>query len=439
MSSNTNQKKWLWPVVFGALAAVVLLAVALNYAVRAERNVRYVGMMDVVAEKLSKTFRGVEMNAENVFDEVAKHMESPQAVVEALGSKTSLNPDVIGYFAAFIPNYFPQEGRWFQPYVHQGDSTEFMLTFVGSARHDYTTSTWYVQGIKEKESFWSEPYYYEDDLNVASGYYMTFATPIFDAQGRLACVCGADMTQEWMIEQLRQIEDEVRNDELLNNYRLSGNDDFFIVILNDDGTSFAHPDGDIVTMVGGYCRREMKKNVFIAQARMSILRRLYVVALTAVMATLAAMAQTSDAGGNDRIAQLEKEMYRYYSSNAIDSFMLITDQLIEACREAGPSQERLFYKAWSNQAIYSFNRVNRTRGLELAHQIHDYAYQHDSKFGLYTSTYALATMSSSLRHFVQAEHEFTEAINYQHRRERRRPLPRVGENLCQYGEAREGA
>ena len=147
---------------------------------------------------------------------------------------------------------------------------------------------------------------------------------------------------------------------------------------------------------------------------LSMLRRLYVTVLTAVMATLAVVAQTSGAG-DDRIAQLEKEMYRYYSSSAIDSFMLITDQLIEACREAGPSQERLFYKAWSNQAIYSFNRVNRTRGLELAHQIHDYAYQHDSKFGLYTSTYALATMSSSLRHFAQAEHEFTEAINYQHR------------------------
>ena len=139
------------------------------------------------------------------------------------------------------------------------------------------------------------------------------------------------------------------------------------------------------------------------------------VALTAIMATLAAVAQTSGTAGDDRIAQLEKEMYRYYSSNAIDSFMLITDQLIEACREAGPSQERLFYKAWSNQAIYSFNKVNRTRGLELAHQIHDYAYQHDSKFGLYTSTYALATMSSGLRHFAQAEHEFNEAINYQHR------------------------
>jgi hypothetical protein len=83
---------------------------------------------------------------------------------------------------------------------------------------------------------------------VTNGYYVTFATPIFDAQGRLACVCGADMTQEWMIDQLRQIEDEVKNDELLNGYRLPGEDDFYIVILNDDGTSFAHPDGDVVTM-----------------------------------------------------------------------------------------------------------------------------------------------------------------------------------------------
>lgn len=34
------------------------------------------------------------------------------------------------------------------------------------------------------------------------------------------------------------------------------------------------------------------------------------------------------------IEQLEKEMYRYYSSNESDSFMLVTDRLIEACREA---------------------------------------------------------------------------------------------------------
>lgn len=117
----------------------------------------------------------------------------------------------------------------------------------------------------------------------------------------------------------------------------------------------------------------------------------------------------------DQIAQLEREMYRYFSSSESDSFMIVTEKLIEACRQAGPSQERLFYKAWSNQAIYYFMKISRSRGLEMAQQIHDYAYQHDSKFGLYTSTYALSTMSSSLHQFEQAEREFNEAINYQHR------------------------
>ena len=60
MDTNTNHKKWLWPVGTGALAViVVLLAVALSYAVRAERNARYVGMLNVVEGKLSKAIRGV--------------------------------------------------------------------------------------------------------------------------------------------------------------------------------------------------------------------------------------------------------------------------------------------------------------------------------------------------------------------------------------------
>ena len=57
MDTNTNLKKWLWPVVIGALVAVVLLAVALSYAVRAERNARYVGMMNVVCRRPSGAWR----------------------------------------------------------------------------------------------------------------------------------------------------------------------------------------------------------------------------------------------------------------------------------------------------------------------------------------------------------------------------------------------
>lgn len=244
------------------LFVISLLSLIFLYNVqKREKDVRYVGIMNVVTEKLSKTISGVELNANNVFDEVRKHLDSPETVIAALKNKTSLNLDVIGYFAAFVPNYFPQEGRWFQPYVHQGDSTEFVLTLVGSARHDYTTSsTWYVQGVKEKDSFWSQPYYYEDDLNVASGYYITFATPIFDKDGRLACICGADMTQDWLTGKLRKIENEVKHDELLNRYTTLGGSDFYIVILNNsDGSCFVHPDGDVVTLDGEVLADDLKQ------------------------------------------------------------------------------------------------------------------------------------------------------------------------------------
>ena len=144
----------------------------------------------------------------------------------------------------------------------------------------------------------------------------------------------------------------------------------------------------------------------------NLLGRLFMAIAFSVMVSIHAAAQNV---GHADIAQLEKDMYRYFSSSESDSFMIVTDRLIEACRKAGLSQERLFYKAWSNQAIYYYLKVNRTKGLEMAQQIHDYAHQHDSKFGLYTSLYALSTMQSSLRRYDQAEKGFLEAIDYQHR------------------------
>ena len=187
------------------------------------------------------------MNAMNVFDEVGKHLDSPEAVIAALESKTSLNPDVRGYFAAFEPNYFPEKGTWFEPYVVHVDSSEFEVRMVGSARHNYHKSGWYVRAKKTSETFWSDPYYYYDGSDI-SGHYTTFVQPVYDAQEQLVCVCGADMTFEWLGKELQRIDDSFRNNELLNHYLLNGGDDFFTVVINDDGSCIASPVGKKVAL-----------------------------------------------------------------------------------------------------------------------------------------------------------------------------------------------
>ena len=248
-SKTTTGKQTLYVLitVLAVLSIVCSIALYKCYqASLAERHVRYVGMMNVASEKIAKTIRGMEMNAMNVFDEVEKHLNTPEDVIMALESKTSLNPEVRGYFAAFEPEYFPKKGQWFEPYVYHVDSSAFEVRQVGSARHNYHKSDWYVRAKQSNESFWSDPYYYYDGTSI-SGHYTTFVKPVFDKTGRLACVCGADMTFEWLAKELQRIDDEARQNALLHRY---GGDesDFYTVVINSDGSCIAHPEGKTAMM-----------------------------------------------------------------------------------------------------------------------------------------------------------------------------------------------
>ena len=231
---------------------VFIVASGISYwiyyqAVKSASHTHYVGIMNVAAEKIGNTVSSMEMNAMNEFDEVEKHLDTPASVIAALESKTSLNPEVRGYFAAFEPNYFPSEGQWFEPYVHHVDDNDFEVRQVGSASHNYHKSEWYIRAKDTKESFWSDPYYYFDGTSI-SGHYTTFVKPIYDKTGNLACVCGADMTFEWLSKEVHQIDDDSRNNDLLNFFLLNDGGEYYTVVLNNDGSSIASPEGKPVKL-----------------------------------------------------------------------------------------------------------------------------------------------------------------------------------------------
>lgn len=247
-----SSKKYMRSIMLETLA-VFIVASGISYwiyyqAVKSASHTHYVGIMNVAAEKIGNTVSSMEMNAMNEFDEVEKHLDTPASVIAALESKTSLNPEVRGYFAAFEPNYFPSEGQWFEPYVHHVDDNDFEVRQVGSASHNYHKSEWYIRAKDTKESFWSDPYYYFDGTSI-SGHYTTFVKPIYDKTGNLACVCGADMTFEWLSKEVQQIDDDSRNNDLLNFFLLNDGGEFYTVVLNNDGSSIASPEGKPVKLI----------------------------------------------------------------------------------------------------------------------------------------------------------------------------------------------
>lgn len=246
-----SSKKYMRSIMLETLA-VFIVASGISYwiyyqAVKSASHTHYVGIMNVAAEKIGNTVSSMEMNAMNEFDEVEKHLDTPASVIAALESKTHLNPEVRGYFAAFEPNYFPSEGQWFEPYVHHVDDNDFEVRQVGSASHNYHKSEWYIRAKDTKESFWSDPYYYFDGTSI-SGHYTTFVKPIYDKTGKLACVYGADMTFEWLGKELQKIDDDSRNNDLLNFFLVNEGGEYYTVVLNNDGSSIASPEGKPVKL-----------------------------------------------------------------------------------------------------------------------------------------------------------------------------------------------
>jgi hypothetical protein len=228
-------------VMLVLIASTAISLMACYQVCLAGAHSRYLGIKNVSSEKISKIIRGAEMNANNIFDEVGKNLNNPEDVVTALKSKANLNLDVRGYFAAFTPNYFPEKGTWFEPYIYQPEYGGFDYRQVGSARHNYTKSPWYVRAKDTGASFWSEPYYYYDGTSM-SGHYSTFVRPIYNAKGDLACVCGADMKFEWLAKELKWADERSKNNKVLNKYLKFTELNYYTVIIDSDGTCIAHPE-----------------------------------------------------------------------------------------------------------------------------------------------------------------------------------------------------
>ncbi len=110
------------------------------------------------------------------------------------------------------------------------------------------------------------------------------------------------------------------------------------------------------------------------------------------------------------IEQLQKEMYRLYSTHDADEFMDVTERLKKASLKAG--EEGLFYRTWANQASYNFAKISREKGGEIAKAMNDYSQKHDSKLGIYYSSLINANQASTLRMEEEAIRLYTKAIQY---------------------------
>ena len=138
----------------------------------------------------------VEVAAANMVWAIEHTLDQPDSIYNVSRRLVNQNSMIVGCGVCFIPDYYPQKGRWFEPYVAKRDDGFIEQMQIGSASHDYLNAKWFKTGMEAGEQgVWTEPYY--DDAG-ARMMLCTYTLPVHDKQGRVVAVMGADVSLDWL-------------------------------------------------------------------------------------------------------------------------------------------------------------------------------------------------------------------------------------------------
>ena len=202
----------------------------------------YEDILSITNEQLEGMLNLVETSSVNNVDEIEQYLEQPDALFEVLASELSLNPHIVGLGIAFIPDYYPEKGHWFEPYASQLAHGRIETRQIGSASHDYFQSEWYIKGIESGDGYWSEPYY--DDVG-AREMLCSYVIPLReDHDGKIVGVFCADMSLTGLTERVKEFNlGSNRHDNFsVLDFILGDITPPYCFILGRNGAFLVHPD-----------------------------------------------------------------------------------------------------------------------------------------------------------------------------------------------------
>ena len=143
----------------------------------------------------------VEVTMDNMAWVVADGLDEPEWMFSITKELVEHNPSILGSTVSFVPNYYPQKGRWFEPYAVRRPDGTIETMQLGSADHDYTQMAFFTDPIAKNGGSWCEPYY---DADGAKNTVTTYGVPVHNNKGEIVAVVDADIALDWLEEVMEE-------------------------------------------------------------------------------------------------------------------------------------------------------------------------------------------------------------------------------------------
>ena len=206
-----NQKKLSKAGGFWILliAALILEATAcLQYfysraAIRHEAESRARAELRAAELEINAATAELEAAAKMLTNMVELSLDYPEGMYTCTRTLVETLEHVESAGVAFIPDYYPSRGRWFEicsSRISSGDSTRIYTRQIGGKDHDYFQSEWFNNGLTIDSTWWSEPYL--DDAG-AQTMVVSCSYPVHDKAGKVVAVVCIDLS----ISRLHRVSD----------------------------------------------------------------------------------------------------------------------------------------------------------------------------------------------------------------------------------------
>ena len=175
-------------------------------------------------EMIGHTLASAEATMQEHLWDIRRNLRDADSMFAVTGRLIASNPNVIGGCIAFLPDHYPEKGRYFETYASK-DLSSIRIEQIGSPEHDYTANPAFRKVLEEMEPSWSDPYEYGTEPVMSL---TTYSYPLTDENGEIVAVCGLDIDLSWLGDTLNARQP----------YPSS-----FCLMLTRDGTPVAYPSG----------------------------------------------------------------------------------------------------------------------------------------------------------------------------------------------------
>ena len=157
-----------------------LLAEELEYRAESELTTKAI----IVKNSLNMS----EVSLRGHIRDIKRNLSRPDSVFKAAEWVLRTHPNVVGCGVAFVPNYYPEKGRLFEPYAYR-ENDEIKTMQAAGEKHDYTKSGFYKEGIAAKGSLWTDPYV-DDIFKIPM---VSYTVPLWDKDHKTIGIFALDI------------------------------------------------------------------------------------------------------------------------------------------------------------------------------------------------------------------------------------------------------